>query len=209
MLSSTIRQSAGMSTLSMRAVSGLSIKHEVGSRGGFSRLLGARNESLSVQLKQQSVSINLSKVSHEIDKAIRHSHVHKPAWFCQETISLLSAEVNKVIDSTCLKQGKTISNSQRNRIFDHLSAQLGSGIKLDPRCTQSSLVQMLSNSPYVSRKLDVLVSNSDLNCNEKNEVKNIVRNKLTSVIFENKFGGGSLDVLRSEAARAASSQTRR
>ncbi|HHR5887061.1 TPA: hypothetical protein ACS78C_003410 [Providencia alcalifaciens] len=208
MFSSAIGQTARTATLGIRNQIDVSFRYEVGSKGVFSRLLGARNESLSVQVSRYHSSINVNKVNQEIDRAIRHAHIHKPAWVCQETQSLLSAEINKIIDRVCLQQGQSLTNAQRNRVFLNISDKLGSGVRLDPRCTQSSIAQMVNNSPYVSRKLDSLVSNSDLNGREKNEVKNIVTSKLTSVIFENKFGGVNLDTLRADTIRVVCNQFR-
>ncbi len=208
MFSSTVGQAARTATLGIRNVLDVSFKYETSSSGVFSRLFGMRNDSLSVQVNRSHSSININKVNKEIDRAIRHAHVHKPAWLCQETQNLLSAEINKTIDQVCLQQGRSLTNAQKNRVFGNISDKLGCGVKLDPRCTQSSIGQILSNSSYVSRKIDDLVSHSDLNRREKNEVKNIVTSKLTSIIFENKFGGVSLDVLRADAMRSVCNQFR-
>ncbi|BBG61944.1 hypothetical protein [Providencia rustigianii] len=208
MFSSTIGQAARTATLGIRNVVDVSFKYETSSNGFFSRLFGVRNDLLSVQVNRNCSSINVNKVNKEIDRAIRNAHVHKPAWLCQETQQLLSAEINKIIDQVCLQQGRSLTSVQKNRVFGNISDKLGCGVKLDPRCTQSSISQMLNNSSYVSRKLDDLVSHSDLNRREKNEVKNIVTSQLTSVIFEHKFGGVSLDVLRADAMREVCNQLR-
>ena len=207
--------SIGQSTCRMvnnpciRVAAEISFKQERNSGGILSRLFGVRRESLSVQVNSRSVSINLTKVNKEVDKAILCSGVYKPSWLCQETVTHLSAEVNKTIDRACLQQAKDISSAQKNRVFSRISVKLGNGIQLDSRCTQSSIGHMLRNSTYVSHKIDRLVSSGDMNGREKNEIKNIVTSKLTDIVFEEKFGGVSVEQLRKDAAREVDTQLKR
>ncbi|HHR5845543.1 TPA: hypothetical protein ACS7Y7_003776 [Providencia alcalifaciens] len=207
--------SIGQSTCRMvnnpciRAAAEISFKQERNSGGILSRLFGVRREMLSVQVNNRNVNINITKVNKEVDKAILHSGVHKPSWFCQETVTHLSAEVNKTIDRTCHQQAKNISNIQKERIFAHLSNRLASGVKLDSRCTQSSIGHILRNSSYVTHKLENLVSSRDMSSHEKNEIKNIVTSKLTDIVFEDKFGGVSVEQLRKDATREVEAQLKR
>ncbi|MEQ5075795.1 hypothetical protein ABN197_17845 [Providencia alcalifaciens] len=193
----------------IRAAAEISFKQERNSGGILGRLFGVRRDSLSVQVNNRITNINLTKVNKEVDKAILCSGVYKPSWVCQETVTHLSAEVNKTIDRTCFQQAKDIGNAQKNRIFAHLSVKLGNGIQLDSRCTQSSIGHILRNSAYVSHKLENLVSSRDMNGREKNEIKNIVTSKLTDIVFENKFGGVSVEQLRKDAAREIETQLKR
>lgn len=191
------------------AAAEISFKQERNSGGILSRLFGVRRESLSIQVNNRSADINLTKVNKEIDKAILRSGVYKPSWFCQETITHLSSEVNKTIDRTCHQQATNISNTQKNRVFFHLSVKLGNGVKLDPRCTQSSIGHILRNSSYITNKFENLVSSRDMSSCEKNEIKNILTSKLTDLVFENKFGGVSVEQVRRDAAREVEKQLKR
>ncbi len=207
--------SIGQSTCRMvnnpciRAAAEISFKQERNSGGMLDRLFGVRRESLSVQVNNRITCISLTKVNKEVDKAILRSGVYKPSWVCQETVTHLSAEVNKTIDRICHQQAKNISNIQKDRIFAHLSNRLGSGVKLDSRCTQSSIGHILRNNSYVTNKLENLVSSRDMSSHEKNEIKNIVTSKLTDIVFEDKFGGVSVEQLRKDATREVETQLKR
>lgn len=194
----------------IRSVQNVSFHVETHRNGFLRRFFGARNisERLHVNVREKNISIDLHKINENLDKAISKSGVYKPAWFCEETKSNISSTINKVIDRSCQEYNIGLSKNQKNRVFDNLARRLGGVIKLDPKCTQSSINQIINNDKYVSHKLDKLLSSKDITSGDKQKIKNIVKDRLTDLVFERKFDGVSLEHIREDTRREVLVQLR-
>ncbi|QQG28495.1 hypothetical protein JFY74_21080 [Pectobacterium carotovorum] len=157
---------------------------------------GVANDCIEVSFKNNFSIIKNKTLFSLIDKALFNTN--KNEWFKDETISLLSSEVNRVIDVACDKYNFSINKEERGRIFNKISSGLGV-IKLDPVCTQSSIMNILNNNKYISNKIECLYDKNQ-SSNEKNNLKNIVNHKLTDIVFMRKFGGIDMDTLRRNVA---------
>lgn len=80
---------------------------------------------------------------------------------------------------------------------------------MDSKCTQSSINQMVQNNQYVTSKVDKLISSKNMERAEKNEIKNIVKYKLTELVYEKQFKGENIEQLRTIAAKEAINQLKR
>lgn len=171
----------------------------------FSQLFCVRNasERLCINVHDRSSHVNLRKVYQDIDNAIYRSGQYKPEWVCQETVNVLSAEVNNVIDLCRKKYHVNFTENQKRRVFDNISSRLGGVIHLDPKCTQSSIDRAVTNSSYVSRKIDILVGNRSRSPCEMAQISDQVKNKLVGLVFENKFDGVNLEQVRVDAMKYA------
>ncbi|HHE6471145.1 TPA: hypothetical protein ACPFI9_003818 [Providencia rettgeri] len=186
----------------------VSFNIEKRSVGFFNKLLGVRNECLSVRIGNNESLIDLKKVYKEVDCAIKHfgGQENKGGWLCQETSSYLSSEINRTIDGSCLKNNVSITQNQKNRIFKKLFESLGGVVRLDPRCTQSSINHMMQNSRYVTGKIDKLALHENMKLHDSCQLQNKVKYQLTDIIFEKKFGGVNAEQLRHETRREFQNQ---
>lgn len=164
--------------------------------GLIGKLLNIRNEVITFSFNGQKAKAETKSLFSLIDRAIEGSK--KTEWFKEETVTLLSSEVNKVIDAASEKYGKVINEKDKKNIFHKISSEF-SPLKLDPRCTQSSISQILYNSNYLSERMEKLSVFSQSH-DEKNKLRNMVNSKLTDLIFMKKFGGIDLNLLRQKTA---------
>lgn len=72
-------------------------------------------------------------------------------------------------------------------------------ILLDPKCTQSSISQILYNNKSLSEKIERLSVFSPSR-DDKNKLRNIINTKLTDHVFMKKFGDIDLNILRKKTA---------
>lgn len=93
----------------------------------FSQLFGVRNvsERLCINVQDRSSHVNLRKVYQDIDSVISRSWQYKSKWVCDDTVNVLSAEVNDVIELCCDKYHVNLTENQKRRVFDNISSRLG------------------------------------------------------------------------------------
>lgn len=178
-----------------RKISNLEVRSEK-KYGFIGNLLKIKNEVITFTFNGRKERFESKEIYSAIDKALKGSR--KTEWFKEETISILSSEVNKTIDAACKQQGNIINNRQRDDIFRKISSSLGA-VKLDPKCSQSSISQILYNNKSLSERIERLSAFSQ-SLDEKNKLKNIVNSRLTDQVFMRKFGGIDLNLLRQKIA---------
>lgn len=178
-----------------RKISNLEVRSEK-KYGFIGNLLKIKNEVITFTFNGRKERFESKEIYSAIDKALKGSR--KTEWFKEETISILSSEVNKTIDAACKQQGNIINNRKRDDIFRKISSSLGA-VKLDPKCSQSSISQILYNNKSLSERIERLSAFSQ-SLDEKNKLKNIVNSRLTDQVFMRKFGGIDLNLLRQKIA---------
>lgn len=177
-----------------RPFNNLSIYHE-NKNGLLNKIFNVKNEGVVFSFNNKKVSFNCRHLFSVVDNALDGQSKNK--WFIEETRSLLSSEINKVIDCAGRKYGKILNENDKKKIFDKMSS--GISLELDPRCTQSSISQILINNKTLLARIESLYLSSQ-SCDEKNKLKNLINSELTNVIFMRKFGGVDLEILRRQAA---------
>lgn len=182
-----------------RSVNDVSVRYEK-KYGFIGRIFNVGNENITFSSKGGKASFKSKELFSIVDKAVKSvkGGNNKPEWFKQETINILSSEINKVIDAACRQYGNVISEREKSNIFHKLSSGLGE-INLDQRCTQSSISHALYNNKSLSDKVEGLYMPSQPAI-EKNKLRHLVNSKLTDVIFMRKFGGIDLNLLRQKTA---------
>jgi len=172
---------------------------EFAQKNGFiGNLLNIKNEVITFSFNGKKETFKSKDIYSVIDKALKGSR--KTEWLKEETMKILSSEVNKTIDAACKELGYIINNKQKNDIFCKISSGIGK-IKLDPKCTQSSISQILYNNKSVSERIERLSAFSQSR-DEKNELTNTLNSVLTNRVFMKKFGGIDLNQLRENTAEA-------
>lgn len=160
------------------------------------KILKVKNEFISFSIGGKKEVFETKKILSVVDSALKENR--KTEWLKEETINILSSEVNKTIDAACEIHGIIISSEEKNNIFRKISVGLGP-IKLDPKCTQSSISQILYNNKTLSEKINRL-SVSLQSREEQNKLSNIINTRLTDQVFMKKFGGIDLNILRKKTA---------
>lgn len=89
----------------------------------------------------------------DIDKMIED-------WKVEEKITLRSAFINREIDKLPLTKEKSLTNDERIEIFEEIKKIYN--IKLDSKCTQTSIVQSLSFDNIITDKINSLKIDEDL-----------------------------------------------
>lgn len=89
----------------------------------------------------------------DIDKMIED-------WKVEEKITLRSAFINREIDKLPLTKEKSLTNDERIDIFEEIKKTYN--IKLDSKCTQTSIVQSLSFDNIITDKINSLKIDEDL-----------------------------------------------
>lgn len=89
----------------------------------------------------------------DIDKMIED-------WKVEEKITLRSAFINREIDKLPLTKEKSLTNDERIEIFEEIKKIYN--IKLDSKCTQTSIVQSLSFDNVITDKINSLKIDEDL-----------------------------------------------
>ncbi|MBN3261772.1 hypothetical protein [Pectobacterium brasiliense] len=164
---------------------------------------GVANEYINISFKDKTVSIKKGNLFSSIDKAVSTAGVNKKnEWFKEETINLLSCEINRIIDVSCKKNKFQIKEKDRSDIFNKISSGLGI-LKLDSKCTQSSIIQILNNDKNILNKIERLF-HKEMPLSEQCQLRNRINDKLVNVIFMEKFGAIDLDILRYNTAKEIS-----
>lgn len=167
----------------------------------FGKLLRVKNRCVNVSFQGRSTDIKIDIIKSEVTKAVLNQNKKKDGeWLVQETVNLLSSEVNKVIDKACIRHEITIRNKEKEAIFQKITSGLGNSVVLNPKCAQSSIWQTIHGSKYVSNKVESLYYNK-LSRVDRNALRSEINTRLTELVFEEGFGGISLSVLRKNAAR--------
>ncbi|GLY63222.1 hypothetical protein Pcaca05_40790 [Pectobacterium carotovorum subsp. carotovorum] len=135
-----------------------------------------------------------------VDKVVSTAGVNKNnEWLKEETTSLLSREVNSIIDVACERYGFSIKEKDRAYIFNKISSGLGI-LKLDSKCTQSSIIHILRNDRCLLNKTERLFYKG-MSLDEKCKLRNRINYELVNVIFMEKFGAIDLNFLRYNTAK--------
>lgn len=165
--------------------------------GLIGKLLNVKNKVITFSLNGKEASFESENIFSLVEKALKGSN--KTEWFKEETVSILSSEVNKVIDAACEKYGKSIDKKEKESIFRKISSDI-TPIKLDPKCTQSSISHIIYNSEHFIKQTENLSFFSQ-SLDEKNKLRNMVNSRLTDLVFIKKFGGIDLNLLRQKTAK--------
>lgn len=164
--------------------------------GFIGKLLNVKNEVITFSINGKKERFESKNIFSLIDSAVKGSD--KTKWFKEETTSILSSEVNKTIDAACENHGFFINKKEKDDIFRKISSGFAP-VKLDPKCTQSSISHILYNDKFLSKRIERLFVSSQYR-DEKNKLRNIVNSRLTDQVFVKKFGGIDLNLLRQKTA---------
>lgn len=163
------------------------------------KVTGIKNYTIDISYFGKVKSVNYRKISAEIDKVVSKNNEDKKQWLSQETINLLSSEINKLIDKACIKYNVNINDNEKKDIFKKVSANLEIKEELNIKCAQSSIWQTIDGSGYMIGKINQLY-NDEMTREDKNKLKAFFNSELTALIYFDKYKGIDLRQLKEKAA---------
>nr|WP_318383462.1 hypothetical protein [uncultured Enterobacter sp.] len=165
--------------------------------------MGISNTHIKLTHNQNRVDINYNKLTSSLNKTIskfNETAAARQQWIKQENTTLVSAEVNRIIDLACIKTQAKLDHAEKAAIFDKIASTFD--VDTDMNCAQSSIKQVLSTNAYLQKKLDQL-HEKGVSPETKCTVNNFAVNRIVDKIYQREYGGVQLSAIRDKTAQEA------